>query len=126
MTIPILEIQDLCINFRTEGAIVNAVKNLSFSIPRGKTMGLVGESGSGKSVTSLAIMGLVPDPPGVIGQGKIIFNGQDLLQLGAQEMRKIRGNKISMIFQEPMTSLNPVYTLGNQVDEAIMLHQGLN
>ncbi len=126
MSETMLTIKDLCIDFQTDGGVVRAVKNLSLSIPKGKTVGLVGESGSGKSVTSLAIMGLIPTPPGKISQGEILFKGQDLTKISADEFRKIRGNKISMIFQEPMTSLNPVYTVGNQIDEAIILHQNLS
>jgi peptide/nickel transport system ATP-binding protein len=122
----LLSIRNLDVEFKTDGGVVKAVKNLNLDIPRGKTVGLVGESGSGKSVTSLAIMGLIPNPPGFIANGEIIFEGQDLTKLSSDEMRKIRGNKISMIFQEPMTSLNPVFTVGNQIDEAIMLHQNLN
>ncbi|MFO7949408.1 MAG: ATP-binding cassette domain-containing protein, partial [Candidatus Fermentibacteraceae bacterium] len=93
---------------------------------RGEILGLVGESGSGKSVTALSIIRLVPNPPGVIVGGKIIFEGQNLLEKSITEMRHIRGNAISMIFQEPMTSLNPVYTIGRQISEAIKLHQGKN
>lgn len=119
----LLEIKNLSIDFRTESGTVHAVKNLDLKIPRGKTLGLVGESGSGKSVTSLSVMGLIPMPPGKITSGEIIYNGVDLTKISEIEMRKLRGNKISMIFQEPMTSLNPVYTVGNQIDEAIILHQ---
>jgi peptide/nickel transport system ATP-binding protein len=122
----LLSIRNLTIEFKTEEGTVKAVKNLSLDIPKGQTVGLVGESGSGKSVTSLAIMGLIPNPPGKITSGEIIYKGQDLTKTPIEEMRKIRGNKISMIFQEPMTSLNPVYTVGNQIDEAIMLHQNLS
>jgi peptide/nickel transport system ATP-binding protein len=122
----LLSIKDLCIDFKTDNGVVRAVKNLNLDIPRGKTVGLVGESGSGKSVTSLAIMGLIPSPPGTISNGQILFEGQDLTKLSQEQMRKIRGNQISMIFQEPMTSLNPVFTVGNQIDEALMLHEGLN
>ncbi len=119
----ILDIHDLSIDFKTDDGIVNAVKKISFSIPRGKTVGLVGESGSGKSVTSLSIMRLIPNPPGQISSGQILFNGTDLLKLSEKEMRNIRGNKISMIFQEPMTSLNPVFTIGDQIAETILLHE---
>lgn len=121
-----LEIKDLVINFKTDEGVVNAVKKISFSIPKGKTVGLVGESGSGKSVTSLATMRLIPSPPGSIDNGEIIFDGVNLLSLSEPEMRKIRGKKISMIFQEPMTSLNPVFTVGDQVAETLMLHENLN
>ncbi|MCB0422417.1 MAG: ABC transporter ATP-binding protein [Bdellovibrionales bacterium] len=119
----LLEIKDLAVDFRTEDGVVNAVKNISFKISKGKTVGLVGESGSGKSVTSLAIMQLIPDPPGRISNGQILFEGKNLLSLSDSAMRKVRGNKISMIFQEPMTSLNPVFTVGDQIIETIMLHQ---
>lgn len=122
----LLSIKNLCIDFQTDNGTVRAVKNLNLDIPKGKTVGLVGESGSGKSVTSLAIMGLIPNPPGRITQGEILYKGRDLTKLSQDEMRRIRGNQISMIFQEPMTSLNPVFTIGNQIDEALMLHQGLS
>jgi peptide/nickel transport system ATP-binding protein len=122
----LLSIKNLCIDFQTDNGTVRAVKNLNLDIPKGKTVGLVGESGSGKSVTSLAIMGLIPNPPGRITQGEILYKGKDLTKISQDEMRKIRGNQISMIFQEPMTSLNPVFTIGNQIDEALMLHQGLS
>jgi peptide/nickel transport system ATP-binding protein len=119
----LVEIKNLSIDFKTDDGIVNAVKNISFNIPRGKTVGLVGESGSGKSVTSLSIMRLIPNPPGDISSGSITFDGTDLLKLREAKMREIRGNKISMIFQEPMTSLNPVFTVGDQIAETILLHQ---
>ncbi|MFG1500751.1 ABC transporter ATP-binding protein [Halobacteriovorax sp. XZX-3] len=120
-----LEIKNLTVEFQTEDERVKAVKSLNLSIPRGKTVGLVGESGSGKSVTSLAIMGLIPNPPGRISEGEILFNGEDLTKASNERMRQLRGNKIAMIFQEPMTSLNPVFTTGNQIDEVLMLHQGM-
>jgi oligopeptide/dipeptide ABC transporter ATP-binding protein len=104
---------------------VKAIDDISFSAYAGKTLGIVGESGCGKSVTSLSIMRLIPEPPGKIRSGQILYRGRDLLKLSAAEMRSIRGNEISMIFQEPMTSLNPVLTIGFQVSEAIHLHQGL-
>ncbi|MBN1903786.1 MAG: ABC transporter ATP-binding protein [Deltaproteobacteria bacterium] len=119
----LLNIEGLTTQFYTEKGIVKAVQDVSFSIKKGETFALVGESGCGKSVTALSIMRLIPDPPGKIVNGKISFNGQDLLGLKEKEMRAIRGNNISMIFQEPMTSLNPVYTIGDQIAEAIMLHQ---
>jgi len=121
----ILEIKDLVINFKTDDGTVNAVKKISFDIPKGKTVGLVGESGSGKSVTSLATMRLIPNPPGSIDGGEILFQGESLLKLKEKEMQKVRGKKISMIFQEPMTSLNPVFTVGDQVAETLMLHENL-
>lgn len=122
----LLEIKNLSINFKTDDGVVNAVKNISFNIPRGKTVGLVGESGSGKSVTSLSIMRLIPNPPGEISSGSITFDGTDLLKLRESKMREIRGNKISMIFQEPMTSLNPVFTVGDQIAETILLHEKIS
>lgn len=125
MSETLLEIKDLAVEFTTDEGSVKAVKNISFNIPKGKTVGLVGESGSGKSVTSLAVMRLIPNPPGEITSGEINFGGENLLALPDSSMRKIRGNKISMIFQEPMTSLNPVFTVGDQIVETIMLHQHL-
>ena len=122
----LLEIKNLNITFVSDGKVVKAVKNLNLNIPYGKTIGLVGESGSGKSVTSLAIMRLLPDHGGVKITGEILYKGQNLLNLSMKDMRQVRGNKISMIFQEPMTSLNPVYTVGQQIDETILLHQDLS
>jgi peptide/nickel transport system ATP-binding protein len=123
----IIQIRDLEVEFRTDEGTVHAVKKISFDIPRGKTVGLVGESGSGKSVTSLAVMRLIPNPPGKITGGQILMDdGQDLLKLSEPQMRQIRGNKISMIFQEPMTSLNPVFTVGDQISETLILHQKLS
>ena len=122
----LLEVNNLSIDFQTESGLINAVSSLSFKIPKGKTLGLVGESGSGKSVTALSLMRLIPNPPGKISQGEILFNGKNLLDLSEPEMRKVRGNKISMIFQEPMTSLNPVFTIGNQIAEALILHRKLS
>jgi peptide/nickel transport system ATP-binding protein len=126
MSNSVIEVKNLSVEFRTDEGVINAVKNVSFNIPRGRTVGLVGESGSGKSVSSLAIMRLIPNPPGRISTGEILFEGKDLLKLSDSEMRKVRGNKISMIFQEPMTSLNPVFTVGDQICETLMLHQGLD
>jgi len=119
----LLEVKNLKTSFYTQEGIVNAVDDVSFNVKKGKTLGIVGESGCGKSVTSLSIMRLIPNPPGKIVGGEILFEGKNLLKLPLNDMRKIRGNKISMIFQEPMTSLNPVYTIGNQLREAIELHQ---
>ncbi len=118
----LLEVRNLQTYFFTDDGVVKAVDDVSFSIPKGKTLGVVGESGCGKSVTSLSIMRLI-SPPGRVVAGQILFEGVDLRGLPEPEMRKIRGNKISMIFQEPMTSLNPVFTIGNQIMEAIILHQ---
>lgn len=124
----LLEVKNLVTEFRTEDETVKAVNNVSFTLNRGETIGIVGESGSGKSVTSLSIMRLIPNPPGKITEGEIIYHSEshgniDLLKLTEREMRGYRGNEIAMIFQEPMTSLNPVFTCGDQVMEAIMLHQ---
>lgn len=119
----ILEVKNLKTAFRTEDGEFLAVDDVSFRLEKGKNLGIVGESGCGKSVTSLSIMRLIPQPPGRIVGGEILFDGQDLLSLSEDEMRKIRGNDIAMIFQEPMTSLNPVFTIGNQISEAIALHQ---
>jgi len=121
----LLQVKNLQTSFFTPEGEVRAIDGVSFEIGEGKTMGLVGESGCGKSVTSLSIMRLIPSPPGKIVGGEILYRGRDLLKLGNEEMRKIRGNEISMIFQEPMTSLNPVFTVGNQIGEAVRLHQGL-
>jgi oligopeptide/dipeptide ABC transporter ATP-binding protein len=121
----LIRVKDLRTSFFTPEGEVKAVDGVSFEIGEGKTLGLVGESGCGKSVTALSIMRLVPSPPGRIVGGEILYRGRDLLKLDGESMRKIRGNEISMIFQEPMTSLNPVFTVGNQIGEAIHLHQGL-
>jgi len=122
----LLKVENLSVDFTTDSGLIKAVKNISFDIPKGKTLGLVGESGSGKSVTSLAIMRLIASPPGEVTSGKIWYQGQDLLKLPENQMRKVRGNKISMIFQEPMTSLNPVFTVGEQIAETLVLHQNLS
>lgn len=119
------EIQNLHISFKNESEWIHAVKGVNFRVEKGESLGLVGESGSGKSISALAIMQLLP-PQAIINSGKIIFNGIDLIKLNKEEIRKYRGSKIAMIFQEPMTSLNPVMKCGNQVAEAIMLHQRLN
>ncbi len=120
----LLAVRDLVTEFRTERGVVRAVDGVSFEIASRGTLGLVGESGCGKSVTALSIMRLVASPPGRVASGTITYGGKDLLTLPLDEMRKIRGNRIAMIFQEPMTSLNPVYTVGDQVGEAVRLHQG--
>ena len=121
---PVLQVRDLATTFKTEDGLVRAVNGLSFSVEAGTTLGIVGESGSGKSVTSLSIMRLIPQPPGKIERGEVLFNGRDLLTLSEAEMRKIRGKDIAMIFQDPMTSLNPVLTVGEQIAEATRLHLG--
>ena len=120
----LLEVNNLKTYFDTDEGTVRAVDGVSFHIDKGETLAVVGESGSGKSVTSLSIMRLIPMPPGRIAEGEILFSGENLVTKSEREMRKIRGNDISMIFQEPMTSLNPVYTVGDQIAEAIVLHQG--
>jgi len=121
----VLEVEDLRTYFRTRFGTVKAVDGVSFNLRRGETLGIVGESGCGKSVTMLSMMRLVPIPPGRILSGKIILDGEDLLQLTEGEMTKIRGSKIALIIQDPMTSLNPVFSIGNQVAEAIRLHHDL-
>jgi oligopeptide/dipeptide ABC transporter ATP-binding protein len=121
----ILNIEGLKTHFRTVEGIAKAVDDVSFHASAGETLGIVGESGSGKSVTALSIMQLIKNPPGRIVDGRIEFDGTNLLDLSEKEMRKVRGNRISMIFQEPMTSLNPVYTVGNQIAEMFQIHQGL-
>src|SRR5256885_922722 len=125
MTDPLLEVRDLKTHFFTDAGVVRAVDGVSFTIQPGETLAVVGESGSGKSVTSLSILRLIPEPPGRIVAGSIVFKGRNLLELSGADMRKIRGKEISMIFQEPMTSLNPVFTCGDQIMEAIVLHEGV-
>ena len=122
----LLEIENLRTYFYVRGHVAKAVDDVELSIASGQTLGLVGESGCGKSVTAHSIIGLIPDPPGRIVGGRILFEGKNLLEQREASMRKIRGNKISMIFQEPMTSLNPVFSVGDQVAEVIGLHQGLS
>ncbi|MGD9333296.1 MAG: ABC transporter ATP-binding protein [Desulfobacterales bacterium] len=123
---PLLSIENLKTYFYVKGRVAKAVDDVSFAIQPGETLGLVGESGCGKSVTAHSIIQLIPDPPGKIVDGRIDFEGQDLVKLPEARMRSIRGNRISMIFQEPMTSLNPVFTVGDQVGEVLRLHQGLS
>ncbi len=124
METPVLKIEELKTWFKTPRGLAKPVDGISFEIPKGSTFALVGESGCGKSVSALSIIQLVPEPAGFIAGGRILLNGQDIVPLGEREKREIRGNKISMIFQEPMTSLNPVFTIGDQVMETITLHQG--
>jgi peptide/nickel transport system ATP-binding protein len=121
----LLDVSGLKTHFFTDEGVVRAVDGVDFYINRGETLGVVGESGCGKSVTALSIMRLIPQPPGRIVQGEIHYNGRNLLALTPAQMRKVRGKEISMIFQEPMTSLNPVFTIGEQIAEAIRLHEGL-
>lgn len=119
----LLEVKHLKTYFFTDDGVAKSVDDVSYTVDRKETLGVVGESGCGKSVTALSIMRLIPNPPGKIVSGEILFDGRDLLKLSDEEMRNIRGNKIGMIFQEPMTSLNPVFTIGNQIEESIILHQ---
>jgi peptide/nickel transport system ATP-binding protein/oligopeptide transport system ATP-binding protein len=126
MTEPLLEVRNLRTVFHTPEGRLDAVDGVSLEVYPGETLGIVGESGCGKSVTALSILRLVPSPPGTIEGGEILLEGKDLLGLSSAGMRKVRGNRISMIFQEPMTSLNPVFTIGNQIAEAIELHQNLS
>lgn len=122
----LVEFRNLKTYFYTEGGVVKAVNDVSFNIREGETIAIVGESGCGKSVTAMSMIKLVPTPPGKIISGDVLFEGKSILKLSDEELRDIRGNKISVIFQEPMTSLNPVFTVGNQIDEAIILHQKLS
>ena len=122
----LLDIQELQVHFHTPEGVARAVDRVSLEIGPGETVGLVGESGCGKSVTSLAVLGLIPSPPGKIEGGRIVFDDQNLLELGQERMRRLRGSDISMIFQEPMTSLNPVLPIGRQVAEPMMVHQNLS
>ncbi len=122
----LISIKNLKTNFYTYAGVVKALDGISLDIYKGETLGLVGETGCGKSVTALSIIRLIQWPPGRIDEGSIIFEGKDLLKLPNKEMREIRGNKISMIFQEPMTSFNPVYTIGDQIIEVLRLHQKMD
>jgi oligopeptide transport system ATP-binding protein len=121
---PILSVENLCTYFSTEDGTVKAVDGISFDLLRGETLGIVGESGSGKSVTNLSIIRLIPSPPGRIVAGEVIFDGQDMLALPPDEVRKIRGKRIAMIFQDPMTSLNPFMRISRQLMELTQLHLG--
>jgi peptide/nickel transport system ATP-binding protein len=120
---PLLEVKNLKTYFFTDDGVAKSVDDVSYTVDKNETLGVVGESGCGKSVTALSIMRLIPQPPGRIVGGEILLNGQDMLKMSEEEMRHIRGNRIGMIFQEPMTSLNPVFTVGNQIEESILLHQ---
>jgi oligopeptide/dipeptide ABC transporter ATP-binding protein len=122
---PLLRVEDLRTSFHTDEGTAKAVDGVSFVVAEQETLGIVGESGCGKSVTALSILRLIPDPPGRIEGGNVEFQGRDLLDLTEKEMRRIRGNEIAMIFQEPMTSLNPVYTVGEQISEVLRLHRGV-
>jgi len=122
----LLSVKNLSLRFKTQDLDVHALKGISFDVQKGQSLGIVGESGSGKSVTALSIMSLLPQPPAEIQTGEILFNNKDILKHSDKELRKMRGNHISMIFQEPMTSLNPVFTVGSQIDEALILHQKMD
>ncbi len=123
---PLLSVQGLSVEFRTRRGVARVLDGVSFDLQRGQTLAVVGESGCGKSVTALAILRLINQPPGRIAAGRVMFDGRDLLALSEPAMRQVRGNRISMIFQEPMTSLNPAYSVGDQIAEAVRLHQGLS
>ncbi|HEX3139767.1 MAG TPA: ABC transporter ATP-binding protein, partial [Rhizobacter sp.] len=124
MSEPLLQVRGLTTRFRTERGEVTAVDNVSFDVAPGETLAIVGESGSGKSVTALSILRLIPNPPGRIESGEILFEGKDLVKMSDEEIRAVRGDRIAMIFQEPMTSLNPTITVGRQIAEPINLHRG--
>jgi len=124
--ISLLEIRDLRTQFRTDDGVVHAINGVSFAVDEGQTLGIVGESGCGKTVTALSVLRLIPEPPGEIVGGQVLFQGRDLLLVGNQEMSEVRGNKIGMIFQDPMTSLNPVLRIGEQITEALELHLGMD
>ncbi len=121
---PLLSVRDLEISFRTGGREIPVVRDLSFDLSAGETLGIVGESGCGKSITALSLIGLVPSPPGRVSKGQILLNGEDIVTAGEDRLTRIRGNEISMVFQEPMTSLNPVYTVGEQIAETARAHFG--
>ena len=121
-----LSVRDLRVHFPTEDGLVKAVDGISFDVDRGSILGIVGESGSGKSVTNLSIIRLIPNPPGRIVSGEVMFDGVNILALPESEVRKIRSRRIAMIFQDPMTSLNPVFTVGEQIAEALRLHRRLS
>jgi len=123
---PILDVRNLRVRFETHHGVVRAVDGVSFTLDEGETLGLVGESGSGKSVTNLALMGLIPSPPGVVEAEALRFGDRDLLALGDEELRRVRGNEISMIFQDPMTSLNPLLTIGRQLTEVLEVHERIS
>jgi oligopeptide transport system ATP-binding protein len=121
----LLEVKGLKTRFFTEDGVVHAVNGISYELGEGGTLGIVGESGCGKSVSVLSVMRLIPEPPGKIVGGEVLFEGRDLLKMDAEDVRKVRGNRIAMVFQDPMTSLNPVLTIGRQIDEALELHMGM-
>ena len=120
----VLEVDGLCVDFAVRRKRVRVLSDISFTVARGETLGIIGESGCGKSMTALALLRMIPSPPGRITSGRVLLNGEDLIQVPEQRIRAVRGGEISMIFQEPMTSLNPVYTIGNQIAETIRRHKG--
>ena len=126
MSEPLLQVRDLITAFDTEGGLIRAVDQVSFEVERGKTLGIVGESGCGKSVTAMSLIRLLPQPAGKILQGEVLFKGRDLTRLKPEEMRKVRGNEIGVIFQEPMTALNPVHRIGKQLSECFLLHKKMS
>src|SRR2546423_4280689 len=119
---PVLSVRNLVVEFRTEDGVVHAVDDISYDVLPGEILGIVGESGSGKSVSTMSILGLIPQPPGRIASGTAMFKGRDLLKLKKRELRKLRGDEVAMVFQDPMTSLNPVLKIGFQLGEAIKTH----
>src|SRR4026208_1579886 len=121
----LLDVQGLETTFKTPEGVVHAVNGVSFGLKEGETLGVVGESGCGKSVTMLSVLGLIQSPPGTINSGKALFFGQDLIKMQREEIRRVRGAQIGMIFQDPMTSLNPVLTIGRQLEEPLMIHIGM-
>jgi oligopeptide transport system ATP-binding protein len=122
----LLEVRDLTTRFYTSEGVVHAVNGISYTLGQGEALGIVGESGCGKSVSVLSVLGLIPEPPGKITAGQVLYRGQDLLKLDRTEMQRIRGNEIAMVFQDPMTSLNPVLTIGHQISESLSVHLGMN
>lgn len=123
---PILEIKDLTVHYEVDNEVIQAVNQISFTLDKGKTLGLVGETGAGKTTTALAILRLVPDPPGIIKSGSIIVCGRDIMAMSREQLERIRGNEVAMIFQDPMTSLNPVFTIGEQIAESYLLHSDIS
>ncbi|OQY22504.1 MAG: peptide ABC transporter ATP-binding protein, partial [Anaerolineaceae bacterium 4572_32.1] len=123
---PLLQVKDMDVRFYTKDGVVNAVNGISYSMEQGDILGIVGESGSGKSVSSMAMLRLIPEPPGKIEGGQVFFEGQDLLQMKVRQMHTVRGSQIAVIFQDPMTSLNPVMTIGNQIAEAMQVNLGMD
>ena len=122
---PLLQVKDLDVRFYTKDGVVNAVNGISYTMDQGDILGIVGESGSGKSVSSMAMLRLIPEPPGKIEGGQVIFDGNDLLQLKTAQMHTVRGSQIAVIFQDPMTSLNPVMTIGDQIAEGMQVNLGM-